>query len=109
MASSIPVLRVLVREVKATTRRRYGLSSSDNNKSYGTSSMARSNTVVVAGGHKKNPSVHILQTFKSSKSDNRSDTSVLIVEPAEGRILQTQEINVEYHRRDTRFEMDGMV
>lgn len=110
MASSIPVLRVLFREVKATTRRKYGLSSGSKNRSYGTGSLARSNTVTVEGGsHKKSPSVHVLTTFRSSKSDNRSDTSVLIAEPPEGTIVQTQEINIQYHRRDERSDGDSMV
>lgn len=110
MASSIPVLRVLVREVKAITSKKYGFSSGNNSRSNGTNSLGRSDTVIVGGnGHKKSPSVHVLSTFKGSKSDNRSDTSVLITEPAEGIIIQTQEINIEYHRRDGRSEVDSMV
>lgn len=109
MASSIPVLRVLVREVKAITSKKYGFSSGNNSRSNGTNSLGRSNTVIIKGsGHKKSPSGHVLTTFKSSKSDNRSDTSVLIAEPAEGMIIQTQEINIEYHRRDGRSEVDSM-
>ncbi|OIW25567.1 hypothetical protein CONLIGDRAFT_581876 [Coniochaeta ligniaria NRRL 30616] len=113
MASSIPVLRVLIREVKATTRRLYGSSSDDTyqKKSYGAGPLARSNTVVVAASQKRGAleiGIARLKSVRKAGSDDWSDTSVLVHEPGKGEILQTQEINIQYHVRDPRFEMDDM-
>jgi hypothetical protein len=112
MASSIPVLRVLIREVTATTTRRlYGSSSDDayRKKSYGAASLARSNTVVVAGRPKQGVfevGITRLKSHRQPRADDGSDKSVLSYEPGKGEILQTQEINIQYHDRDSGFEMD---
>jgi hypothetical protein len=113
MASSIPVLRVLIRDVKATTRRLYGSSSDDtyHTKSYGAGSLARSNTVVVATNQKRTAleiGITRLKSIRKARSDEWSDTNVLVNEPGKGEIVQTQEINIQYHARNSRFEMDDM-
>jgi hypothetical protein len=103
MAASIPVLRVLIRDVKATTRRLYASSPADtyHKKSYGVGSLSRSNTVVVAARQKQG----VLTRFTSLRkgSDDWSDKSVLVQEP--GTILQTQEINIQYTDRTSKYEM----
>lgn len=111
MASSIPVLRVLLREVKATTRRLYGSSSTDasHKKSYGADGLARSNTVVIAAGQKRGALETIVKSFRRPKSDDSwSDRSVLAHAPGKGEILQTQEINIQYHERDDKLDMFDM-
>ncbi|KAH8904155.1 hypothetical protein BR93DRAFT_946918 [Coniochaeta sp. PMI_546] len=113
MASSIPVLRVLIREVKATTRRLNASSSDDtyHTKSYGAGSMARSNTIVVAASQKRRAleiGIKRLKSLRKASSDDWSDKSVLVHELGKGEILQTQEINIQYHIRDSKFEMDDM-
>lgn len=111
MASSIPVLRVLIRQVKPATRRLYGASSNDtyHKKSYGSGSVAGSNTVVVAARQKQGALEGGLTRFKSlrkPRSDDWIGKSVLVHEPGKGEILQTQEINIQYHTRDSGSEAD---
>ena len=107
MASSIPILRVLVREVKATTARRlYGRSASDSDdsyqkKSYGDASLARSNTVIsatkVKQGESQGAGMKRIRLLGKPRSNGGSEKSVLGT--AEGGILQTQVVEVRYHER----------
>lgn len=113
MASSVPVLRVLIREVKVTTRRLYDSSSNGtyHKKSYVAGSLARSNMVTVAASPKRGAletGITRLKSLRKARSDSSSDTNVLVHEPGKGEILQTQEINIQYHARDSRFELNDM-
>ncbi|KAK3385617.1 hypothetical protein B0H63DRAFT_501452 [Podospora didyma] len=114
MAASIPVLRVLIREVRTATRRRYGYGAESANndtyhkKSYGTGALQRSSTVIVFAGHKPGR-INTDTTSSSStiKFDERDETGLTGVPQINlpGQIWQTQEITVRYHERD---DADGM-
>ncbi|KAB5585117.1 hypothetical protein GE09DRAFT_15318 [Coniochaeta sp. 2T2.1] len=126
MASSIPVLRVLIREVKATVtnRRLYGRSSSSDDDSYqkkgegydygygagagdDDTSLARSNTVISAtkvpskrGGAGRGGGA--LERLKSLRKKPRSESEG-VLDPGStgnGGILQTQVVEVQYHERE---------
>lgn len=119
MAASIPVLRVLVGEIKASAGRRDGYTN------YGSASGTRSGTrrggggtgvhgdtstvtvsVLARGGEGGNPTrtkrssggVKILKRTSAAAvgGDDRSDKSILDVHIIEGRILHTTEVAVEY-------------
>ncbi|KAK3377347.1 hypothetical protein B0T24DRAFT_701790 [Lasiosphaeria ovina] len=104
MAASVPVLRVLVREVRIATRRRYGqgAESASNDttfhkKNFGGGTLHRSSTVMVTAGHQD----RLLDSSSSSSSINWEIPHILDPQKAvPGRILQTQEITVQYHERD---------
>src|SRR3569833_2847478 len=92
IAASIPILRVLIREVKTSARRYY---VSNGNTATGLRSNGRTlnNTIVISGG--------AVQTQNSQKQDDQSDKSILGGADASrnGRIVRTNEINVEYRTR----------
>jgi hypothetical protein len=99
MAASIPVLRVLVRNVKASARDRYGMSNLGNDTYRKTTT--RSNTVVISTtnsrGHKGSQSS---VSASPVRADDGSDRSILPVGDraiSGNRILRTQEIAVEHH------------
>lgn len=80
VAASIPVLRVLVRHVQSSARKYYrtGEGYSNRSKAHG----SRSHTVVIS-------------TRQQDKSqDDQSDTTIL--NPANGRVMMTNEIAVSY-------------
>ena len=114
MAASIPVLRVLIREVKANTVRLYASSSTDtyHTKSYGAGGLARSNTVVVAARHRRGALETFMRSFKSilrpKSDDSSSGKSVLVHSSGKGMIVQTQEINIVYHERDDKLDVYDM-
>ncbi|KAK3934691.1 hypothetical protein QBC46DRAFT_299422 [Diplogelasinospora grovesii] len=114
MAASIPVLRVLVREVKTATRRRYGESTNSDTyhkKSYGAGTVQRANTVtMVTSDYKHGIQSSNAGSFPSFvREDDSSDKSIIGAHKASGKILQTQEITVRYHERTDVRDMGQMV
>jgi len=101
MAASIPVLRVLFKDIKATTKRKLGQSTShsaNRDKSFNSESrsMARNATVVTSGGSKR---VSFSQPYhpEGSLGQNNSEESLVQEKNSSGGILQTQEVAIEYH------------
>ena len=114
MAASIPVLRVLVREVRTATRRRYGYGAESVNndtyhkKSYGSGALQRSSTVIVFAGHKHGRlDTDTTSSSSTVKFDERDERGVPGAPQINlpGQIWQTQEITVRYHERG---DADGM-
>ncbi|KAK1978618.1 hypothetical protein LZ30DRAFT_598722 [Colletotrichum cereale] len=104
MAASIPVLRVLIRDVTTTARKYYGSSASRTDKSrlgHG-GSMRRTNTVTVTTSPQKGS----FRRKWDKLADDRSDKSILGAEPDIdfGKIVRTNEIVVQYDRRS---EIEG--
>lgn len=100
-AASIPVLRVLVRDVASTTRKYYGGSNGTRTgRSQIGGGITRTNTVTVTTTRK--PSVR----RKDKLADDRSDKSILGDEEEVefGKIVKTNEVVVQY---DTRSDYDG--
>ncbi|GKT94413.1 integral membrane protein [Colletotrichum tofieldiae] len=104
MAASIPVLRVLVRDVASTARKYYGSSGTRTSRSrFGPGDgMQRSNTVTVTTSMQKGS----VRRKWDKLADDRSDKSILGAEPELefGKIVRTNEIVVQY---DTRSEIEG--
>lgn len=107
VAASIPILRVLVREVRSTARRYYlseeGASSGSGQRSR-TGRMQHNAVVILSGG--LSASRHQPQHDPSKLQDDRSDKSILsegaYVKTTNGRIVRTNEVNVAYRsRKDT--------
>jgi hypothetical protein len=115
IAASIPVLRVLLREVRHSSPRqglsRYGYDiDSQQVYAYGTKNGAM---VSISGGQPRtlhgsadmalrrlgrgDPKRHVAM-HKDNDLDDGSDKSILIAPIAPGRIVQTQEVNVEYQQ-----------
>ncbi|TDZ24740.1 hypothetical protein Cob_v002411 [Colletotrichum orbiculare MAFF 240422] len=110
VAASIPVLRVLVRDVASTARKYYGNSAgtrTGGNQAGGNQTggnrlgITRSNTVTVTTTTRKGS-----VKKKDKLADDRSDRSILgdDEEPEFGKIVRTNEIVVEY---DTRSDYGG--
>ena len=113
IAASIPILRVLVREVRSTARRYY-VSKEGGTGSSGlrsrTGRNTQHNTVVISGGNLTSSRHH--SHVPSKVQDDSSDKSILSDGPysknANGRIVRTNEINVAYQSRkdaDSDYEM----
>ncbi|OLN81960.1 hypothetical protein CCHL11_08634 [Colletotrichum chlorophyti] len=105
VAASIPVLRVLVRDVASTARKYYrGSSATRTNASRFGGGVTRSNTVTVS----TNPATRKGSIRKKwdKLADDRSDKSILGVdsEPEFGKIVRTNEVVVEY---DVRSQLEG--
>ncbi|GKT44345.1 uncharacterized protein ColSpa_04526 [Colletotrichum spaethianum] len=104
VAASIPVLRVLIRDVATSARKYYGSSGTRTNKSRFSpgSSLPRSNTVTVTSAPQKGS----IRRKWDRLADDQSDKSILGAEPELefGKIVRTNEIVVEY---DTRSETEG--
>ncbi|KAK2771248.1 hypothetical protein CKAH01_14397 [Colletotrichum kahawae] len=102
-AASIPVLRVLVRDVASTARKYYGGSTGTRTgrSQIGGGGITRTNTVTVTTTTRK-PSVR----RKDKLADDRSDKSILGDEEELefGKIVKTNEVVVQY---DTRSDYDG--
>ncbi|KAJ0143629.1 hypothetical protein CTA2_1251 [Colletotrichum tanaceti] len=106
MAASIPVLRVLVRDVASTARKYYGSSGAHTDGSrfgHGGSGITRSNTVTVTTTSSQKGSV---RRKWDKLADDRSDKSMFEVEPELefGKIVRTNEVVVRY---DTRSVIEG--
>jgi hypothetical protein len=99
MASSIPVLRVLIRDVKSTTFRKYGISA-------GVSALDSTDrmTAVTSGGdnsHRKSFSKTYPQNSTEVAAHNWKDTSVLDMPMAgDNKILSIKEIDIRYDKAD---------
>ena len=106
MAASIPILRVLVREVRSTARRYY-VSKEATSSGSGLRSKAgrtQNNTVVISSG-KPSSAVHHMHN-PNKLQDDRSDKSILndggYATAGNGRIVRINEVNVAYQsRKDT--------
>lgn len=103
MAASIPVLRVLFMHVKSSAERYYG--SSDRRTGGASTMRSKNHTVITAKGddrHRtKAHAVHIM-------GDDSSDRSILdSSNPGNGKIIQTNEVVLEYSHRSTRDDNDG--
>ncbi|KAK3312689.1 hypothetical protein B0H66DRAFT_643870 [Apodospora peruviana] len=114
VAASIPVLRVLVREVRVATRRRYGYSPTggvesgshmkmkkDQTASAGTVQRSNSTIVTVTSGYKPGKRMSgSFSTLDDLESGSMSEETMKRLSDANPRkILQTQEITVSYHER----------
>ena len=103
IAASIPVLRVLVREV-STSAKKYYFSNSD---SQGAASALRSKNRT----QKSTLSVTATRISQSPKQDDSSERSILDGQvDRSGKIMRTSEIAVEYQARkegdSLEYEMD---
>ena len=91
MAASIPVLRVLFRQIKASTQRHYGSSVER------TATKTRRGNTVVVTAHQSRKATQL------GHGDDGSDTSILEQSPRSAafgnKIMQTQEIAVEFRPR----------
>lgn len=103
MAASIPVLRVLIRDVASTARKYYGNSATRTNGSRFGGGLTRTNTVTVTTSTTRKGSI---RRKWDKLADDRSDKSILGVEPEPGfgKIVRTNEIVVQY---DTRSDVEG--
>ncbi|KAH8898213.1 hypothetical protein GQ53DRAFT_817506 [Thozetella sp. PMI_491] len=93
MAASIPVLRVLFRDIKSISRRYY-ISNQENGGTH-TSRLVSSNPenkVIISAG------------AGSLVRKNTSDSEKRIVRDSQGHILQVTELAVEYHNADLDLE-----
>ncbi|KAK1585766.1 uncharacterized protein LY79DRAFT_518243 [Colletotrichum navitas] len=103
MAASIPVLRVLIRDVAASTRKYYGSSGSGIDKSRigHEASLKRTNTATVTTSPQKGS----FRRKWDRLTDDQSEKSVQRTEPDIdfGKIIRTNEIVVQY---DTRSEIE---
>ncbi len=103
VAASIPAFRVLVREVKSSTRQRYAQTAEHTCTTY-KKGVSRNNTVIVTArakvrGRRSSQSSAFVSVVRG---DDRSDRSILphVLGSVSGnKILQTQEVAVEYHDR----------
>ncbi|KAK2045738.1 hypothetical protein LZ31DRAFT_583897 [Colletotrichum somersetense] len=102
IAASIPVLRVLIRDVASNARKYYGSSGSRTGIGRG-GNLGRTNTVTVTT---TSPQKGSFRRKWDKLADDRSDKSVLRDEPNIdfGKIVRTNEIVVQY---DTRSEIEG--
>ncbi|KAK5655071.1 hypothetical protein OQA88_5970 [Cercophora sp. LCS_1] len=103
MAASIPVLRVLFIHVKTSAERYYG--SSDQRTGLGSSMRSKHHTVITANDRKNDE-----RRAKSNMAmgDDRSDRSILDASnPRDGKIIQTNEVVLEYSHRRMQDEQDS--
>jgi hypothetical protein len=121
VAASIPFLRVLLREARSSnglrTGYRYGYDHpGDNGYAFGSQggTVLRSKVSITGGRPRtfiRSTTDSSMPSFsqpkaqrsgprpsKGSPGDDGSDKSILNMPAAEGRIVQTQEVNVEYHQ-----------
>lgn len=107
-AASVPLLRVLVREVRnRTTQRRYGYQQAAENmsasedafhrKSYGAGTLNRQSTVVVTADTGHTAGQWKLDFDPKSYPDTLNGDATAA---SDNRILQTHQITVQYHQRD---------
>lgn len=100
MAASIPVLRVLFRQVKATTQRRCGTSSDRTTRQ---SKATRNNTVSVTA-HRSRRDTQAGTNAMGIRTDDSSDRSILESgsqsDISGNKIVQTREVAVEFHARE---------
>ncbi|KAK1996942.1 hypothetical protein LX36DRAFT_579471 [Colletotrichum falcatum] len=102
MATSIPVLRVLIRDVATTARKYYGSSGTRTNKSRidRGDSLNRTNTVTVTTSSPQKGSFRRKwEKLADDRSDNSADSDIDF-----GKIVRTKEIVVQY---DTRSVIEG--
>ena len=106
IAASIPILRVIVRDVQSTARKYYvtdGETRQGTNTNRQSKMRSQNNTVIVTAQRSR---------IQSQKQDDWSDKSVteLAGKPIPGQIMQINEVAVEYQdRKDTEsieYEMD---
>jgi len=101
---------VLFRQVKDSTKQRYGSSDRTASRSKGAT---RSNTVVVtAHRSRKDPKTGaVTLTSKNDDGSDRSDRSILAPNSqsdiAGNKIMQVQEVAVKYHLRGDEEECTG--
>ncbi|KAK0724615.1 hypothetical protein B0H67DRAFT_632183 [Lasiosphaeris hirsuta] len=117
MATSIPLLRVLFREVRSITQKKYGAqvesASGDTyqRKSYGAGALQRASTVIVTADSYPwkmdlDPSSYPNTIQEDDRSSHSGDSPQ---KSSSGRIWQTQEITVQYHQRGAGDDMGPMV
>lgn len=92
IAASVPILRVLIRDVKTSYRNYYVSEQNDNNTASRRSRVRGQNSVVVTGGRRSN-------NRSSNKLDDGSEKSILEGENSPGKIVRRNEIVVEYQDR----------
>ncbi|OIW28115.1 hypothetical protein CONLIGDRAFT_655703 [Coniochaeta ligniaria NRRL 30616] len=92
IAASVPILRVLIRDVKTSYRNYYVSEQNDNNTAPNRSRTRGQNSVVVTAGRRShNPS--------TNKLDDGSEKSILDGRASPGKIVRRNEIVVEYQDR----------
>lgn len=92
IAASVPILRVLIRDVKTSYRNYYVSEQNDNNTAPNRSRTRGQNSVVVTAGRRShNPS--------TNKLDDGSEESILDGRASPGKIVRRNEIVVEYQDR----------
>lgn len=114
MAACIPVLRILIRDVRASTRARYTLSEGGGGRSRTTTSGRSAAAQIRSGGgsrgtinnnNKHNVSRMSGYTSTFLKLDDQSDKSILdapgpVASPTQpGHIKKTEEVSVEFRDR----------
>lgn len=92
IAASVPILRVLIRDVKTSYRNYYVSEQNDNNTASKRSRVRGQNSVVVTAGRRS----HITST---NKLDDGSEKSILEGRASPGKIVRRNEIVVEYQDR----------
>jgi hypothetical protein len=92
IAASIPILRVLIRDVKTSYRNYYVSEYNDNHTASKRSRVRGQNSVVVTGGRRTH-------TTSSNKLDDGSEKSILEGRTSPGKIVRRNEIVVEYQDR----------
>lgn len=93
VAASIPILRVLIRDRKASYRGYYVSQHNDNTAASRSKLKSNNgnNTVTVTGGRRTNN--------RTTKDDDASEKSILEGRASPGKIIRKNEIVVEYEDR----------
>lgn len=105
IAASVPILRVLIRDVKTSYRNYYVSEHNDNTTASKHAKSRGQNSVVVTGGCRSmNPSTNQL--------DDGSEKSILEGSASPGKIIRRNEVVVEYQDRkegdDIEYELGRM-
>lgn len=92
IAASIPILRVLIRDVRTTYRNYYVSEQNDNLTATRRSRTRGQNSVVVTAGRRNN-------SDSTNKLDDGSEKSILEGRASPGKIVRRNEISIEYQDR----------
>ena len=105
IAACIPILRVLVKDVRTTARRYYASNGDGTTSGAARKSAAgsRSNTVIVTAGRSRAQHTQKMDDWseKSILDDSSAPSPSHVAHGHHGRIVQTNEVAIEYQdRRD---------
>jgi hypothetical protein len=93
IAASIPILRVLIRDVKTSYRNYYVSEHNDNGTASKRSRARGQNSVIVTAGRSRSTNL------SSNKLDDGSEKSILEGRASPGKIIRRHEVVVEYQDR----------